>query len=123
MKWRILTVCLIGFVLAVGVALAQGGKPVVENGEHDFGTKVLAIVTQKHDEQGGGGYVEKAKIRRLGDRYFIVGQVPDMGEEFQASKGTVVWTPVSAVIQITEYDNVETLRKVFAEIDKAKKDK
>jgi hypothetical protein len=124
MKIRVLAVCLVSVVLAaIGVALAQGGKPPAEGGEHDFGNKVLTVATQRRfgKDDSGCTYIEKAKIRRLADRYFLVGQVPDLGEEFKESKGTIVWTPLSEIIQITEYDSVESLRKVFAELERAKK--
>ena len=122
MKTRVLAVCLVCLVVAIGVAFAQGGKPTAEVGEHDFGNRVLGLVTPSRDGKHplGGGYIEKARVLRLGDRYFLVGQVPDLGEEYKVSKGIIVWTPLSEVIQITEWDSIESLRKVHGELEKSK---
>jgi hypothetical protein len=39
---------------------------------------------------------------------------------FAKSKGTVIWTPLSEVIELIEYDSVEAVRKVYADLDKGK---
>jgi hypothetical protein len=112
--------------IAAGLAYADlGQKPSAEGIEHDFGGKVLLVVTRPKDgrTEVGGGPVEQAKVRRLGDYYFIVGKVPDLGEMFKESKGTVLWTPLSEVIQITEYDTIDAIKKVYAEFDGTRRGK
>ena len=94
-----------------------------DSAEYDFGKKVLIVATKPTDpkEVSGGTYLEEAKVRKLGDRLFLVGKIPDLGAEYANSKGTVMWTPISEIIQISEYSDVEALKKVFEEVDKAKK--
>jgi hypothetical protein len=124
MRMRILAVCLVCLLVAIGVG-AQGRKVTAEGAEHDFGAKVVLVSTRSPDGKGdvGGGFLVKAKVRRLGDRYFVVGQLADVGEGFKESRRTVVWFPLSEIIQLSEYDSVESARRIVAEMRKADKRK
>jgi hypothetical protein len=51
-------------------------------------------------------YVSQAAVRRLGDRLFIAGKYPRFpGHEF--AWDLPVWSPLSEVTQIMEFDNLE----------------
>lgn len=112
--------------LATATVLAGPDKPSPASGEEaPFGTKIIAVVTRTGDKDGspGGGYVEKVRLRRLGDRFFLVGTTPDFGEEFKANRGKVIWIAVSEVVHITEFDSVEELRRANSELERSRRDK
>ncbi len=114
---RLLAISVIGTALLVGAVLADEPRAGAAHEEHDFGTKVIVVVTHPQSAQAppGGGYLETAKIRKVGDRSFIVGKAVDLGGLSTQPRGTTVWFPLSEVLQITEYENVEALRKAIAE--------
>jgi hypothetical protein len=106
-----LGLCLVGVVLAVSVLLAQSSKTAVEEKENDFNGKIMVVVTKGVSREGGGFY-EKCKIRKLGDSHFLVGQVADVGGAYEQLKGKTVWTKLSEIITMTEFDDIETVRKI-----------
>ena len=126
MWMRLITVGLMSAAVLPGLTIAEGGKPVANVIDHDFGTKVLMVVTQSTGGKGSdvaGHYVEKAKVRRLGDRYFLVGRIPDFGQGYEHIKGTILWTPLSEIVQITECDSLDQVNKIYADSEKYKKAK
>lgn len=99
-------------------ASADEQKQAVPNGEHDFSDKVIYVVT--HGEDGKSGYgsvvLEKARAARLGDRYFIVGRIPrDINPVYKPYEGQSWWVATAEVANITEYDNVDAVKKSFAQ--------
>ena len=43
-----------------------------------------------------------------------------MGPGFALAKGSVVWFPVTEILQITEYDNIDTVKKIAEQQLKSK---
>jgi hypothetical protein len=117
MIMRLLAIAALGTTLIAGLALADEPKPAAPNDEHDFGAKVVVVVTHPQAAQAlpGGGYLENAKVRKIGDRSFVVGKAADLGTFSMQPKGTTVWFPLSEVMQMTEYDSVDALRKALVE--------
>ncbi len=103
----------------------RGEKPASDGTEHDFGTKIVAVTTRDRSEKGdrGGGWFENAKIRKLGDRYCLVGQMTDLRKELKQIKEVTVWIPLSEITQIAEYDTAESARKILDAYDKLKGDR
>lgn len=106
-------------------ALLFGGdaKPADGSGkDHDFGSKILYLVTKPKDAKGECGYglYEKVKMVRLGDRSFLVGQIPDYGEGpgYKAASGKTVWTPISEIVQIVEFKTLEDAKNYFETVRK-----
>jgi hypothetical protein len=104
--------------VVVGISYFGSMRPAVGSDkptageEHDFGDKVLIVTLRPVEKlEMGSLFIEKASVRRLGDRYFVVGQVPDLGEQLKATKGVVVWLPVSEITQLSEYDSVQAALK------------
>ena len=121
MKTRIMTMCFGCVLVVVGLAIAQGVKPNDDVVERDFKGKVLAVITDgRSDSAPGGGYIVNATIRRLADQYFLVGQQPDMGEEFKASNGTTVWVPFVAIVRIQEFENYDAVKRAYEEMKDAR---
>jgi hypothetical protein len=124
MSKRLLAFCLIGAAAFAGIAFANADKsaPASNDHEHDFGTKILVVgmPPRPGEEEGTNHVLEKARIRRLGDRYFLVGRWLDFGEA-TAFAGTTMWTPLSDIDQIMEFDNLEAVKKAYPARDKEKR--
>jgi hypothetical protein len=101
-------------VVAAVAARNSTGAPAATGvaGEHDFGDKVMVVTmkTKGPDGESGGGYLEKVKVRKLGDQFFVVGQYRRGKPEWPATM--VFWFPLSEVIQMHEYDSWEDAEKV-----------
>lgn len=126
MRKRLLAICLIAAAAYAGIAVAGVDDPTTtpKAQEHDFGTKVLVVGTRpRPGEEGGSTHVlEKARVRKLGDRYFIVGQWLDF-DEVTAYAGTTMWTPVGEIDHIMEFDNLKALKKAYADRQKEKRER
>jgi hypothetical protein len=92
--------------------------------EHDFGSKVVSVRTSltKTDDEGGftSGYMEKVQVRRLGDRSFLVGQIIHRVGEENVYEGVRMWVPLSAVLELGEFENFEAVEKLFKKVKEAK---
>ena len=85
---------------------------------HSFGKKIIYVVTRPKDIRSEAGYAvyEHAEVVRLGTPSFLTGKVPDWGMDdpvLKITKEAVVWTPISEVLQITEFDTLEKAREFF----------
>jgi hypothetical protein len=107
--------------LGLGALLAQDRRPADKGSEHDFGDKILIFVTRPKDGKSdiGGSYLEKGKVRLLGDRWFLVGQFADLDGQFKEGNGKLMWTPLSEIIQMSEFDSIDAARKYRDEARKA----
>ncbi|AWM40408.1 hypothetical protein GobsT_10940 [Gemmata obscuriglobus] len=116
------SMCLLAVAATCVVLLfgRAGGEPPVRGTEieHSFGDIVLYIVTKPKDSKSDSGYAlyEKPTIAHLGGRAFIVGTVPDYGDDeaAKAAAGKRVWTPVSDVVQMTEFKTLAEAKRYFA---------
>jgi hypothetical protein len=120
MRLKILLAVAVISILASAGAMARAQVPVrpaVEN--YQFGNAVLYIVTKPKDSESKCGYAlfEKAEVIRLGDRSFIVAALSPFGDSDveKATAGKKVWTPVSEVVQMTEFKTMEDAR-IFLEV-------
>jgi hypothetical protein len=107
------------------IAKSEDLKPSVPSGEHDFGNKVVTISFRTNENKGvsTNGVLEKARIRKFGDQCFLIGTVPDLGEDYKKSKGIVIWIAVANIVQIVEYDNLDAAREVLEEAAKPRIEK
>jgi len=113
---------LCGLLVAGSYVLAQGtAAPKATTGEtggHSFGKKILYVVTRPKDSHSEAGYAvyEQAEVMKLGSPSFLMGKVPDWGVDDPVSKitkGSVVWTPMSEILQITEFETLDKAREFF----------
>jgi hypothetical protein len=126
----LLTLAAVGLIVGTSFAPAQApgqtasrpaaAEPVV----HTFGRKILYVVTRPKDSRGDVGYAvyEQAEVVRLGTPSFLVGKVPDWGiddEVYKITKGSVVWTPINEILQITEFDTLTKAKEFFELAGKA----
>jgi hypothetical protein len=92
-------------------------KRVLSSETYNFRDKIVYVISKPIDPrtQISVGLFEKAEVVRLGDRSFLVGQVPKYGDtvEIKATTGKRVWTPVSEIIQLTEFDTIEDAKLFF----------
>ncbi len=80
----------------------------------EFKGKFLVVFVQSKDLQRPHvNYVlEKAGVRRLGDRWFIMGTNVDMGGNTTPHAGSVRWLVLSDVVEINEYDKLQTIKDI-----------
>jgi hypothetical protein len=55
--------------------------------------------------------LEHARIRKLGDRAFLVGKGCDERHPANWTKGQIVWIPMNRVEMIVEFESVEEMKK------------
>lgn len=125
MRWNRIDVFVVALAsLAISLPSVAGEKRAESSGkDHDFGNKVLYLVTKPKDAKSDCGYIllEKVRVDRLGDRAFLVGQIPDYGDspDHKAAVGRTLWTPVSDIVQITEFKTVDDAKQFFETARKA----
>lgn len=121
MRWNRIAVFVVVLVsVAISLPSVGGEKRAEGSGkDHDFGDKVLYLVTKPKDAKSDCGYnlYEKAKVIRLGDRSFLVGSIPDYGDserqDLKEAAGKTVWTPVDQIVQITEFKTIDDAKQYF----------
>jgi hypothetical protein len=101
----------LGFVLPSRFgSAAPAPKPQVP-AEADFKGKVLSISTDYQDKSGA--ILEEVRIRKIGERSFLVGKGVDDGRpETAIYKGRTMWISVEHVVQIAEFDSVDDVKKL-----------
>jgi hypothetical protein len=104
---------------AAGVAPPPASAPQAALAGEDFKGKTLVITmkTAAKDGRVAGGVLEKACLRKLGERTFLVGEVPDLGQA--KFKGLKVWVAVDDIAQVLEFESAEDVKRYYAEHDKA----
>jgi hypothetical protein len=123
---RSIAVAVLALVILTGALVPRlvGGnkaptttQPAVE---HDFGERVLMIYCRKGPQASdvGSAFFEKVQSRRLGDRYFFTGRTPAPDKPGQPFRGVITWAPLSDVVQIHEFDNLEAAVKVYEAVKK-----
>jgi hypothetical protein len=112
----------VSFALVVAVVLwfglpsrpssaAPAPKPTVP-GEADFKGKVLNVSTDYPDKTGA--VLEQVRIRKIGERSFLVGKGVDDGRPESASyKGLTLWISVDHIVQIAEFESVDEAKKMM----------
>ena len=88
----------------------------------DFAGQVIVIWLKGPSK---GGVFENVCIRKIVDRVFLVGQIPEKGDRASNDPriGHTYWLALDEVEMIIEYPDVQTARKAYAmyEADKARK--
>jgi hypothetical protein len=114
-RYRIALLVGLAAVAAVGFVAADKPAPAKDPAAHDFGTKVLLLsVRTTGPDKSNARVLEQCTTRQLCGRWFVVGLTPDLGPEYTDYKGTTVWVPVDEVIQINEFDNLDVVKKMYA---------
>jgi hypothetical protein len=83
--------------------------------ENPFYGKVIAVTI---DKTGGGGFMQDARIRQVGNRLFIVGKHTNLGGKKRPE--FVMWFPVDEIASMMEFDDVEDAAKAY-ELDALEK--
>jgi len=122
MQRRVQFASIIAVILAVAsLALAGGDSPTEQaGGPNVFVDKVVYVVTRPHNTDGDvrSALYEKVEVIPLGDRPFLVGSVPDYdgASGYKAAVGKRVWTPISEIVQMTEFESLDDAKQYFNSI-------
>lgn len=83
-------------------------------GTHDFGRKIVLVHMKGSAKIPGfdGGYFEDAKVRRLGDTFYISGVTPVTGQGADTPKARI-WIPITEVGLVWEFDSLEDAVKLY----------
>ena len=102
-----LAFALIGFD-AVGLEARPNEPKATTPRDPHFTGKVIFVQTKTQAVT-----LEKPQVKRLGDRSFIVGSViKDEVITRGGFAGAIIWLPLSEVLQMVEYDDLDQLKKV-----------
>jgi hypothetical protein len=116
LRTMLFSVVVLAAMVALGSAVQQGGaspKPPASE-EAVFTGKVLAVTVK---EPANGAVMQKARIKRLGGRAFLVGESVKRSDNDEYPE-TTFWFPVEDVLLIREFKNSEDLKKARAEDEK-----
>jgi len=104
---------------ALGSAAPQAGdRPnTASTEEADFTGKILIV---KVKEPAQGGTLQRARVKRIGGRAFMVGDSVKRSDDDEEQEATY-WFPVEDIQLIWEYKSVEDARKAYDARQKAKK--
>lgn len=84
-------------------------QPPAAPPEMELAGKVVFVQTQRK-----AATLEKARVRRLGDRDFIVGRAVKDGALTKGDfAGSTLWLPLADVTRMAVFDDLEQLRKGF----------
>ncbi|HJT75903.1 MAG TPA: hypothetical protein VJ739_01770 [Gemmataceae bacterium] len=98
--------------LLVAVSLCRADEPkTTAPAAEDFGKKILVVQVKTHNETKAM-VLEKVRVKRLGDRSFLVGKGVDDGQPDTWYKGRTVWVGMSDVVTMFEFDSLDDLHKV-----------
>jgi len=108
----------VGFVLAVLIlaALLLGGMPSTLSGQQPAATPKEETLGKYVFVYGGvhSGALENAQVKKLGDRYFVVGRVVDDPNLPNRLAGSNLYLPLSDVKSLATYETLDDLKKVWA---------
>ena len=107
----------LAFVIALPLGFGYWLLPLMRTGtaapvaaeDAPFKGKALVVTV----ESKAALPLEHARIRKLGDRSFLVGKGFDDGHPANWTKGRIAWIPMNRVQMIVEFESVEELKKAF----------
>jgi hypothetical protein len=85
--------------------------------EKPFTSSLIAIWAK---DPAQGAMLEGVRIHSLGERSYIVGEVPDDGTN-DLRTGLTYWFPIDDVIMITEFRDLKQALAYYAERDRKHK--
>jgi hypothetical protein len=102
-------------LFGLGPALAPGAPKTPAPTTGDFDGKIVILTYGRGDTQASAA-LDKAQVKRLGDRQFVVGVGVDEWSSDKWAHGVTVWVPVDTVTSIVEVSDVEQAKKVFGNV-------
>lgn len=99
--------------ILAGMLLASFPAFAAEPGEHDFGGAIVVFTLEYEDDllPPPPWALGEARVRRLGNVFFLTGVEP--GAEPPAAKRH--WIPLSDIVRLAEFDDVEAARAALEE--------
>jgi hypothetical protein len=104
------------FVFAYGLApLMKTGAAAPAQAENaPFKGKIAMVMLNDNHSL----HLERAQVRKLGERSFLVGKGSDMDIPFDYTKNRMVWIPMNHIKMIVEFEKVEEAKEAWEEIRK-----
>lgn len=121
--------CALTFLTLVflGVTAGAAEEPAA-HGEHDFRDSIVVFTLEYEDDllPAPPWALAEARIRRLGNLFFLTGIQPEGHPAAEAGDGLPpparrFWIPLADVVRIAEYDDVESALRAL-EIEEAADD-
>jgi hypothetical protein len=121
---------LIGVALTAAACLLAGGGPTTGKGgraavkppeEGPFAGKFLLVGASNPSANGNAKppeyyALEGGQVKRLGDRYFLVGKVLPSEQATRWDKGVVLWLPLANITEMAEYKTQDAVRKAYVTV-------
>jgi hypothetical protein len=57
--------------------------------------------------------MEQVQVHKLGDRYFLMGNVVDEGDPSNWAAGHIFWVPMNSIIKMSQWGSVEEMRALY----------
>jgi hypothetical protein len=86
-------------------------KQKAPTSEYEIRGKILGISIRGTDF---GSYMQGAKIRKLGNREFLVGEWPPFPDQ-NAYHGMVTWVPLDDIVHVMEFESLEKAMQSYAD--------
>ncbi len=81
-----------------------GGADVVPPKDAYFTGRYIAI---NYHDNGNSTVLENTELKIIGGRTFIVGKIAPVNNDWKVVAGNPMWVPVDAILQISEFKNLE----------------
>jgi len=108
---RLIVICLLSGIIVGFLTTANEGKEPAVSAKQDFGGRFLIVnMRPTSTTNWDQAWFEGPSIRRLGERDFLVGTMPDP-ETQPWGEGAILWIPLSEVTRITAFQTLEALKK------------
>ena len=114
MLHKILTAALVVFAAGAIALAAPQRTDGAKTDDPDFTGKILVVAVK---EPAKGAWLQKAQIKRLGGRSFLVGDSVKRAADDDLPEETI-WFPVDDLLMIREFKTIEEVRKIYAAKDK-----
>ncbi len=112
----------IGFIVSLGFAMwllspapmiGAAAPKAADTDEMDFKGKAIVVRFYSFPFSLDPLGLEAAKVRKLGDKFFLTGKAISLGDEGNAIHDKTVWHSLGEISQIIECESVETAKKMM----------
>jgi hypothetical protein len=81
--------------------------------EQNLGKIMLIYAGKKEDGKSASGWVQNPRMRTVGNRLFIGGELPTKPNGDRPFEGMTMWYPVSDVVYFYEFDDTDAVVRYY----------